>query len=79
MAWTGLWPHVDGASPGVVEGRPRGAAHALIGSQCSGAVGAGAAALTTVATAASAGGSRRSRIAEWSRGGRGPTLLGRGG
>jgi hypothetical protein len=67
MAWMGP-PHVDGASSGVVEGRPGGAAPTLAGSRCGGAAGAATAAsataatpatvavATTTATAASAGG-----------------------
>jgi hypothetical protein len=37
VAWTGR-PHVDGAGPGVVHGRPGGATPALADSRCSGAV-----------------------------------------
>jgi hypothetical protein len=45
-------PHVDGADPGVVEGRTRDVAPALVSSQCSGAAGAAAATAAVVTTTA---------------------------
>jgi hypothetical protein len=49
-------PHVDGASTGVVEGWPGGAAPALAGNQCGGATGPAAdtPATTAVATTTAA-------------------------